>query len=619
MNIKKLSYILVSLNVFLVSKALPLSIILIISGIIFTSLVFSNKQLRLVLKIAILVICIFVLKMTFAPLLVPEAAVSLILILSALKLWELETNSDHFNMFLILALAEGTIFILNSSLYMFIIGLIQTAIFFYFILKLRNYDLGLLNFRRILYLTIPALIFSLILFYTFPRFTKGFNSTPGLNSYFSEASSKLNFSKLGPINPSSKIIFRVKGVPPSPQLYWRSLVLRGNHSEDWTIGSPKKVSKDKIINNPNFNYQILLSDDFNEYLPTLEGQSKINTSTEDYNSYEDGSFRLKNILKKGVSYSVSTSTEIINHALSEKPENQATILRAKNKDVIAKEILDNRSFNISASERLNLVLNYFKGKHFEYSLNPPIYNSVEDFIQSGHAGYCSHFAAAFVYMARSVRLPSRIVLGYQGGEFNPYDQSLIIRELDGHAWAEVYISNIGWKRIDPTAIVAPTLITDGAKVFNKKLNPAISFYFFQINKALFEFKNLDNLALWLDALNLHFSDLLTNFNKDSQLEILNQAYKYITSWIGLLLLCFVCPPIIFYMIKFYSRKKIASYEERRYRKFLQVMKRNGYTKSEYETASTFKLRCEQHLEITSKLSTYLSQETEYYINYFYRT
>jgi hypothetical protein len=56
---------------------------------------------------------------------------------------------------------------------------------------------------------------------------------------------------------------------------------------------------------------------------------------------------------------------------------------------------------------------------------------------------------------RALEIPARVVTGYQGGEMNAVDGFMTVRQSDAHAWAEVWIENRGWIRIDPTAAVAP--------------------------------------------------------------------------------------------------------------------------------------------------------------------
>jgi hypothetical protein len=50
------------------------------------------------------------------------------------------------------------------------------------------------------------------------------------------------------------------------------------------------------------------------------------------------------------------------------------------------------------------------------------------------------------------------VLGYQGGEVNPIGGHLIVRQSDAHAWNEIWLEGEGWRRVDPTAAVAPERI-----------------------------------------------------------------------------------------------------------------------------------------------------------------
>ena len=63
---------------------------------------------------------------------------------------------------------------------------------------------------------------------------------------------------------------------------------------------------------------------------------------------------------------------------------------------------------------------------------------------------------------RALDVPARVVTGYQGGEINPIDHFLEVRQRDAHAWAEVWIAGAGWTRVDPTAAVAPERIERGA-------------------------------------------------------------------------------------------------------------------------------------------------------------
>lgn len=109
------------------------------------------------------------------------------------------------------------------------------------------------------------------------------------------------------------------------------------------------------------------------------------------------------------------------------------------------------------------VLKHFGSQGFSYTMEPPELsgNSVDQFLFETKAGFCEHYAHAFVVLMRSLDFPARVVTGYMGGEINPVDNQLTVRQLDAHAWAEVWVDGVGWLRVDPTAAVDPSRIESG--------------------------------------------------------------------------------------------------------------------------------------------------------------
>ncbi|NDP60420.1 MAG: transglutaminase domain-containing protein, partial [Oxalobacteraceae bacterium] len=125
--------------------------------------------------------------------------------------------------------------------------------------------------------------------------------------------------------------------------------------------------------------------------------------------------------------------------------------------VFARRLLAQSS---DTAELVSLVLQYFRREPFSYTLEPPLLgrNSVDEFLFSSRAGFCEHYASAFVVLMRELGIPARVVTGYQGGEINPSDGYMEVRQSDAHAWAEVWIEQRGWIRVDPTGAVAPERI-----------------------------------------------------------------------------------------------------------------------------------------------------------------
>ncbi|HEX5121685.1 MAG TPA: DUF3488 and transglutaminase-like domain-containing protein [Rhodanobacteraceae bacterium] len=105
---------------------------------------------------------------------------------------------------------------------------------------------------------------------------------------------------------------------------------------------------------------------------------------------------------------------------------------------------------------------------FTYTLHPPLLgrDSIDEFLFSTRQGFCEHYASAFVVLMRSAGIPARVVTGYQGGWWNESGGYLLVRNSDAHAWAEVWMANRGWMRVDPTAAVSPARIELGAAAAN---------------------------------------------------------------------------------------------------------------------------------------------------------
>ncbi|HAD10206.1 MAG TPA: DUF3488 domain-containing protein [Porticoccaceae bacterium] len=97
---------------------------------------------------------------------------------------------------------------------------------------------------------------------------------------------------------------------------------------------------------------------------------------------------------------------------------------------------------------------------FVYTLKPPALgkHTVDEFLWQSQRGFCEHFASSFVFFMRAAGVPARVVVGYQGGERHPSENYLLVHQYDAHAWAEVWLPDRGWVRVDPTAAVAPERI-----------------------------------------------------------------------------------------------------------------------------------------------------------------
>ncbi|WP_235823495.1 transglutaminaseTgpA domain-containing protein [Azohydromonas sediminis] len=110
------------------------------------------------------------------------------------------------------------------------------------------------------------------------------------------------------------------------------------------------------------------------------------------------------------------------------------------------------------------VLAHIRRENFSYTLSPGTYgdergrHAVDEFWLDRRAGFCEHFATAFVVVMRALDVPARVVTGYQGADPVLQDGWVVVRNSHAHAWAEVWMAGRGWVRVDPTAAVAPERI-----------------------------------------------------------------------------------------------------------------------------------------------------------------
>jgi transglutaminase-like putative cysteine protease len=92
-------------------------------------------------------------------------------------------------------------------------------------------------------------------------------------------------------------------------------------------------------------------------------------------------------------------------------------------------------------------------REYTYSLETQPARGVDpvlDFLTGSRRGYCEHFASALALLARTLGIPTRLVLGYRVGERNPLLSHYVVRKKNAHAWVEAFVPGGGWMTVDPT-------------------------------------------------------------------------------------------------------------------------------------------------------------------------
>jgi transglutaminase-like putative cysteine protease len=189
----------------------------------------------------------------------------------------------------------------------------------------------------------------------------------------------------------------------------------------------------------------------------------------------------------------------------------------------ARAITLGRSWQASGAEPEEIIrraLLMFNQQEFYYTLTPPLLagDNVDEFLFETRQGFCEHYAGAFAVLMRAAGIPARIVTGYQGGEYNPIGNYLIVYQRDAHAWTEVWLPQRGWVRVDPTTAVAPERVQAG-------IGDALPATIRGLTRALGGEEITGNLWLGLrhtwDTVNNQWNQWVISYGPQRQMQFLN--------------------------------------------------------------------------------------------------
>jgi transglutaminase-like putative cysteine protease len=106
----------------------------------------------------------------------------------------------------------------------------------------------------------------------------------------------------------------------------------------------------------------------------------------------------------------------------------------------------------SPTGRAQALLELMQGSyHYEQLPSGPMGDApLESFLLHRKRGHCELFATALAVLLRAVEVPSRVVNGFYGGDYNPVGGYWLLRHADAHAWVEAWLPEQGWVSLDPT-------------------------------------------------------------------------------------------------------------------------------------------------------------------------
>lgn len=379
--------------------------------------------------------------------------------------------------------------------------------------------------RKGLQLFCFSLPFMLFLFVVMPRLPPLWTMPLQKQQAKTGMSDSMTFGDVASLARSSDLAFRVsfaQNMPLRSALYWYGLFLDHFDGVTWTdsCGSCAPARNALVATKQtDIAYQVILEPTGYRWAYVLQPSIVESVSVR---QDRDGLARL-----------LRNADERKVYAAVYRPEEKAGLVLADRVRYLALPVVGNAAArrlaqqwreeagnagSVSDRRVLQRALDFYH-RDFSYTLQPPVLQGdrIDGFLFNSRQGFCEHFAGSFVYLMRAAGIPARVAIGYMGGEINERDRYVVVRQYDAHAWAEVWLPDVGWQRVDPTAAVAPERIDlgfAGAYETNPQFADTAGI------SALRRFSLLNQVRLEFERFDYLWSRWVLGFDNDSQQDFL---------------------------------------------------------------------------------------------------
>ena len=489
-----------------------------------------------------------------------EAGVTFLLLLLALKLLEMRATRDVFVVVFLCFFILLTQFLHSQALpvALMTLGAVLALFFVLVSVSLKADDLPAgRKLRLVGAIALKAVPLTAVLFLLFPRLDNPLWGLP--RDAFAGGSGLSNSMSPGGISrllQSEAIAFRVRfdGTPPdNEQLYWRGPVFGSFDGRTWTplarrgAGNPPlQIDADpaSVIG-----YTVTLEPSQRDWLFALEMPAGLPQAPDlQARVTGDGELLAGRPIMERTRYEVRSFTAF-SYGLNETEPSLGKWLALPSgfNPRTLKFAADLRarleaagSTGETARDELRLVeavLDHFRNGGFRYTMEPPLLgrHSVDEFLFNTRLGFCEHYSSTFVVLMRALGIPARVVTGYQGGEVNPLDGFMTVRQADAHAWAEVWLAGHGWTRIDPTSAVAPVRIEQGLRELARR-SGASSLFAIGADSDAGWARAIQRLRFSWEALENSWNQWVLTYSARQQMNLLDRL-GFVPNWsvLGLLL------------------------------------------------------------------------------------
>jgi len=600
---QSLSLIVFSYALVLVLLADQVNAVLIIFGVLCAAwriALFTRRvaALNKAITNSISVVCIAIIVLMVYKLGVLNILVHVILLGFSLKFLELKSVRDvHF--FVNTGLVLVAVFLVfNHTILMASAAAIVACLLLMILLSIHGAALNtkpqLKMLSKILVLSLPLAI---ILFLVLPRLPSMWQM-PLQNKATTGLTDSVSPGSIAELSQSSALAFRASfsGEPPKGQArYWRVLTLDEFDGKTWSQSSSLKREERRVrrgqqieyeLIDKQSSYQLILEPHYKHYIPSLDFAYSSNDST----LLSDFSLRSIDPVYKRQAFEIDQYKQVdgfVNTAKSlqrytQLPNKIAAIDNPKTREWINNKL----AIGIDKYTILEQLLTMFNKGDFRYTLKPPLLGEqqIDDFLFSSQAGFCVHYASTYLYVARVLDVPARMVAGYLGGEWDNSNAFLSVRQYDAHAWVEIW-KDKQWVRVDPTAYVSPERVEQGILQSLDDQSEFLSGQYLSLrhwqNNQLF-----NQLTNFLDRADYFWAVWVINYDNQKQLEILKRLLSNIP-WLNLsmliLLLLFLGATITaLWIFKPWQAEKL-SIEDRLFNQLYEKVTEQYLTRSKGQT------------------------------------
>ena len=319
-----------------------------------------------------------------------------------------------------------------------------------------------------------ALPLTVLMFLLFPRGTEQFVASlarrAGNRSGLSNVMEPGSVARVALSNDTAFHAEFPEGSPPPQERYWRCLVLWQCDGLRWSRGRSysEKVMEGQTAGR-SIQQNIILKPHGDLWLPALERVTRIRGLRSGAGVEPDGSVTAYRPVDSVLRYTADSQSPPPVTFLADAVRTQATQTPLTLSGEVENLALRFRPTPETTDEQVvSAALDYLRNSGFRYTLEPGTYApdvGLEDFLLRRKVGFCEHFSAGFATLLRLADVPTRVIIGFLGGEFRESRNHWVVRNSDAHAWVEVWLKGKGWTRVDPTAALAPGRIANNLEAY----------------------------------------------------------------------------------------------------------------------------------------------------------